>query len=58
MKICSVNKFFPQNGFLTALPYMIMWLCSMGSGWLCDYLITRGYLSTTTARKIFTTIGR
>jgi hypothetical protein len=30
----------------------------MGSGWLCDKLIMREYLSTTTARKIFTTIGR
>ena len=50
--------FCPQNGFLTALPYLVMWFCSMGSGWLCDMLITRGYLSTTVARKIFTTIGR
>lgn len=46
-----------ENGFLTALPYLVMWFCSMGSGWLCDKLITGGYLSTTTARKLFTTIA-
>ncbi|PNF21048.1 hypothetical protein B7P43_G08414, partial [Cryptotermes secundus] len=46
-----------ENGFLTALPYVVMWLCSMGSGWLCDHLITWGYISTTVARKIFTTIA-
>jgi hypothetical protein len=57
MEICNISEFVPQNGFLTALPYVVMWLCSMGSGWLCDHLIMRGCLSTTAARKIFTTIG-
>ncbi|XP_021935626.1 putative inorganic phosphate cotransporter isoform X2 [Zootermopsis nevadensis] len=46
-----------ENGFLTALPYLTMWIFSMASGWLCDHLITWGCLSTTNARKIFTTIA-
>ena len=50
--------FYPQNGLWTALPYIVMWFVSIGSGLLCDKLITWGYLSTTTARKVFTTIGR
>lgn len=54
----SVMKFNVfENGFLTALPYLVMWFCSLGSGWLCDMLIIRGYISTTVARKIFTTIA-
>ncbi|PSN49739.1 putative inorganic phosphate cotransporter [Blattella germanica] len=46
-----------ENGFLSALPYLVMWFSSICSGWLCDFLINRGYLSITSARKLFTTIA-
>ncbi|XP_069685198.1 putative inorganic phosphate cotransporter isoform X2 [Periplaneta americana] len=46
-----------ENGFLTALPYLVMWISSIITGWICDFLINKGYLSITIARKIFTTIA-
>lgn len=47
-----------QNGLLSSLPYVLMWIVSMASGWICDWLILRKYLTLTTARKLFTTIGK
>lgn len=46
-----------ENGVWSSLPYIIMWGVSMGSGWLCDWLIVKGYMSVSFARKFFTTIG-
>ncbi|XP_049788970.1 putative inorganic phosphate cotransporter [Schistocerca nitens] len=54
----SVLKFsIAQNGFLSSLPYIAMWLVSIGSGRVADWIITHGYLSTTNTRKLFTTIA-
>lgn len=46
-----------QNGFLSALPFLVMWFTAMGAGWLSDFLLIRKCLSVTAARKIFTTIA-
>lgn len=46
-----------ENGVWSSLPYVIMWCVSMGSGWLCDWLIVKEYMSVSFARKFFTTIG-
>uniref|UniRef100_A0A8D8LG62 Sialin n=1 Tax=Cacopsylla melanoneura TaxID=428564 RepID=A0A8D8LG62_9HEMI len=46
-----------QNGILSALPFLIMWIVSMSSSALADYFITRGILSRTTTRKLFGTLG-
>ncbi|KAJ4444352.1 hypothetical protein ANN_06144, partial [Periplaneta americana] len=51
----SLNR--SENGFLTALPYLVMWISSIITGWICDFLINKGYVSITIARKIFTTIA-
>lgn len=54
----DVLKFnIKENGVWTSLPYAVMWLVSMGSGWLCDWLVSSGYLGVTFARKFFTTIA-
>lgn len=46
-----------ENGAWSSLPYIIMWCVSMGSGWLCDWLIVKQYMTVGFARKFFTTIG-
>ncbi|KAJ8913208.1 hypothetical protein NQ315_016150 [Exocentrus adspersus] len=46
-----------ENGVWSSVPYIFMWLVSMSSGWLCDWLISKKGLSLTTARKTFTTIA-
>ncbi|KAK9497046.1 hypothetical protein O3M35_002058 [Rhynocoris fuscipes] len=54
----SVMKFnSAQNGILISLPFLVMWFTALGTGWLCDYLLQRGYLKITAQRKIFTTIA-
>lgn len=47
-----------EVGLYSSLPYIFMWFCSVGSGFLCDSLIDRGHVSITNARKIFSTIGK
>ncbi|XP_046394203.1 sialin-like isoform X2 [Ischnura elegans] len=44
-----------MNGYLSALPYLAMWAVSILSSWLADCLLTKGYLSTTNVRRIFST---
>lgn len=46
-----------SSGFMSALPYLAMWLFSLASGQLADYLRSAGILSTTTTRKVFNSIG-
>ncbi|KAK4874653.1 hypothetical protein RN001_014013 [Aquatica leii] len=54
----SVLKFnVKQSGIWASLPYMMMWIVAMFSGWLCDYLIVKGYMKITFARKFFTSIA-
>lgn len=46
-----------QNGIWSSVPYIFMWIVSMFSGWLCDWLIQRQYMTVTFARKFFTTVA-
>lgn len=48
----SVLKFSVQNnGYLNSLVYFSMWIGSMITSWLADFIIGKKYLSTTNVRK-------
>ncbi|GLV45086.1 Dietary and metabolic glutamate transporter [Carabus blaptoides fortunei] len=54
----EVLKFnIKDNGILSSLPYIVMWIMSMLSAWLCDWLIDRNTVTVSFARKLFTTIA-
>ncbi|XP_072384181.1 putative inorganic phosphate cotransporter [Diabrotica undecimpunctata] len=54
----EVLKFnIKDNGLWNSLPYIVMWVCSLSSGKLCDWMIAKGYIKVTLARKIFTTLA-
>ncbi|KAF5285906.1 hypothetical protein FQA39_LY04367 [Lamprigera yunnana] len=54
----SVLKFnVTQSGIMSALPYLVMWIVAMLSGWLCDFLIVKRYMTITFARKFFTSLA-
>lgn len=54
----SVLRFSIQaNGFLTALPYVLMWVVSIASSWVADWQIKKARVSITSVRKICTTIA-
>lgn len=44
-------------GLYSSLPYIAMWIVSVTSGFLSDYLIARSLISITFARKMFTAIA-
>ncbi|PSN41740.1 putative inorganic phosphate cotransporter [Blattella germanica] len=46
-----------QNGLLSALPYLVMWILSFGFSWASDVLTNKNIVSTRISRKIFNTIG-
>lgn len=55
----DVLKFnIKSTGYLSSLPYISMWVASFFFGMVCDFCIKRGYHSISSARKIYTTIGR
>jgi len=47
-----------QNSFVSALPYLAMWLFSIFCSGIADWLISRQYLHVTTCRKVFNSIGQ
>lgn len=54
----NVMKFsIKNNGYLSALPYLCMWLCSVVTSWLADKMITSDFMSRTNVRKLGTTIA-
>ncbi|KAJ1519672.1 hypothetical protein ONE63_004938 [Megalurothrips usitatus] len=54
----SVMKFrIHENGVLSALPYLAMWLCSLMFGCIADWLIKSDRLSITNTRKLLTTVS-
>jgi MFS family permease len=54
----GVLKFnIKENGLYSALPYVLMWVVSLGSGAVGDYTIKNGIQSVTNSRKMFTTIA-
>ncbi|XP_046663298.1 putative inorganic phosphate cotransporter isoform X2 [Homalodisca vitripennis] len=46
-----------QNGFLSSLPFLVMWFTALFSGWLSDFLLAHKVINVTLLRKIFTTIA-
>ncbi|XP_050591921.1 putative inorganic phosphate cotransporter [Bombus affinis] len=54
----SVLKYsIKDNGLLSALPYLTMWICSVVTSCLADWMITKGLMSRTNVRKLGTTIA-
>lgn len=47
-----------ENGLFAAMPFLVMWLATIGGGILCDYLIQNKFLNITNARKWFTGVGK
>lgn len=46
-----------ENGLYTSLPYVVLWIVALFTGFLSDFLIKRKYLGITNSRKLFTSIG-
>lgn len=46
-----------DNGIYSSAPYFVMWVVSVSTGFLSDFLIVRKFISITTARKVFTGVG-
>ncbi|XP_076263007.1 putative inorganic phosphate cotransporter [Rhynchophorus ferrugineus] len=46
-----------QNGIWSSVPYVVMWFTSLGSGWLCDFLVKKKIMGLTFSRKFFTSIA-
>ncbi|XP_026315251.1 putative inorganic phosphate cotransporter isoform X2 [Hyposmocoma kahamanoa] len=46
-----------QNGLLSALPYLAIFVTSFPMGWLADMCTEKNWTSITVTRKIFNTIG-
>lgn len=45
-------------GLYSSIPYLLMWLVSITSGFICDHLISKNYVTVTQARKLFAALGR
>ncbi|EEB15031.1 sialin, putative [Pediculus humanus corporis] len=52
-----LNFKISENGIVSSIPYAVMWIVSMSSGWLADFLIKKKLLNVTNTRKLFTTIA-
>uniref|UniRef100_A0AAR5QA61 Major facilitator superfamily (MFS) profile domain-containing protein n=2 Tax=Dendroctonus ponderosae TaxID=77166 RepID=A0AAR5QA61_DENPD len=46
-----------QNGTWSSVPYIVMLLTSIMSGWFCDFLVRRNIMSLTFSRKFFTSVA-
>ncbi|XP_062581343.1 sialin-like [Saccostrea cucullata] len=46
-----------QDGFLSALPYLVCWICQMSSGQIADFIRRNNYLSTAATRKLVNSCG-
>jgi len=46
-----------ENGFFSSLPYIAMWISTLATGVLSDWMIERKYLSITNVRKLNTTLS-
>lgn len=47
-----------STGYLSALPYAVMWVCSILFGYICDKIVKKNWMTVTNARKTFTTVGK
>lgn len=46
-----------EVGLYSSIPYLLMWITSLVSGFICDHLISGNYVTVTQARKIFAALG-
>ncbi|XP_058797586.1 sialin-like [Phymastichus coffea] len=46
-----------ENGYLSSLPYLCMWINSIVSSWLINKITEKQWMSLTNVRKLFTTIS-
>ncbi|KAK9502635.1 hypothetical protein O3M35_011367 [Rhynocoris fuscipes] len=46
-----------ENGLLLSLPYLLMWIVAILSGYLVDWVQKKEFITRTTTRKIFTTFA-
>ncbi|XP_015524838.1 putative inorganic phosphate cotransporter isoform X1 [Neodiprion lecontei] len=46
-----------ENGLISALPYLVMWILSFPTSYISDWTLKRGWVSTGKSRKICNTIG-
>lgn len=61
----DLNKYFQDvqkfdtksNGMFAAMPFAVMWVFSIASGIMCDWLVNTGRLDVTKARVWFTVVG-
>ncbi|GFR93810.1 vesicular glutamate transporter [Elysia marginata] len=54
----SILKFnMKENGLLSALPYLVLWIMQNACGILADFIRRNGYLSTKVTRKVFNSAG-
>ncbi|XP_046600720.1 sialin-like isoform X2 [Neodiprion lecontei] len=54
----SVLNFSVQsNGFLSALPSLLMWIVSIASSWVADWFIKTRKMNVTNVRKSFTAVA-
>lgn len=47
-----------ENGTLSAIPYLAMWLFSIFISWVADWMISSGRFTHTVTRKIMNSIGQ
>ncbi|XP_046491031.1 putative inorganic phosphate cotransporter isoform X1 [Neodiprion pinetum] len=52
-----LNFSIQSNGFLSALPYLVMWIASIASSWVADWFIKTRKMSITNVRKFWTTVA-
>lgn len=57
LALCALNIPIFQNGVLSALPYLLMSVFSVSSGWISDLIINRLNISKAMARKTFQLLG-
>lgn len=46
------------NGLYSSLPYLMMWIFSISSGFVGDWLMNRGIMNITNTRKFMTGLGK
>ena len=55
--ICHFLELNLQNGLISTLPYLAMFLMSFPVGMVADYLRIKDYMSLSTLRKLFQSMG-
>lgn len=54
----DVLKFsIKDNGLYSSIPYLAMWVVSIGLGFVSDWMIVNNYITITNARKLWTSVA-